>query len=144
MSGNKGTTFDNDLLKLVFQAAAIALLADNAASTPLTNLYAALHTADPTVGNNQTSSEAAYTSYARVPIARSAAGFTVTGNSVSPAAAITFPTATGGAETETFMSIGTAASGSGKLLYVGPILPTIPVTSGVIPKISATSTVTES
>src|ERR1043165_5112490 len=44
--GDKGTTFCNDLLKLIFNAAAIANLADNAASSPLANLYLALHTAE--------------------------------------------------------------------------------------------------
>ena len=35
----KGSTFSNDLLKLIFNATAIANIADNAASGPLTNLY---------------------------------------------------------------------------------------------------------
>ena len=43
----KSSTFESDLLKLVFQGAAIANIADNAASSPLTSLYVALHTADP-------------------------------------------------------------------------------------------------
>jgi hypothetical protein len=52
----KGATFDNDLLKLIFNATGIANIADNAASSPLTNLYVSLHTADPTSSGNQTSS----------------------------------------------------------------------------------------
>ena len=42
----KSSTFDNDLLKLIFNATAIANIADNAGSSPLTNLYLSLHTAD--------------------------------------------------------------------------------------------------
>lgn len=144
MSGYKGSTFDNDLLKLIFNATAIANIADNAGSSPLTNLYIALHTADPTASGNQTSSEAAYTSYARVAVARSSSGFTVSGSSVSPAANIAFPAATGGSETESYWSIGTASSGSGKILYAGPISPTIAVSSGVTPTLTTASTVTES
>jgi hypothetical protein len=44
---SKSNAFENDLLKLIFNATAIANLADNAASSPLTNLYVSLHTADP-------------------------------------------------------------------------------------------------
>src|SRR5574340_1328219 len=80
----KGTTFDNDLLKLIFQATGIANMADNASVSPLTNLYVSLHTADPGAAGNQTTNEVAYTSYARVAIARTSAGWTVTSNSVSP------------------------------------------------------------
>lgn len=143
MAGYKGSTFCNDLLKLFFNATAIANIADNAASSPLTNLYIALHTADPTAAGNQTSSEAAYTSYARVAIARTSGGFTVTAGSVSPAATVIFPTATGGSETETFFSIGVAASGSSKILYAGPISPTIAVATGTTPELTTGSVATE-
>lgn len=115
----KSDTFRNDILKLIFQATAIANLADNAASSPLTNLYVALHTADPGTAGGQTTSECAYTSYARVAVARSGSGWTVTGNSVSPAAAITFPAATGGSETATMFSVGVAASSTSKILRRG-------------------------
>src|ERR1700680_2784658 len=110
MSG-KGATFENSLLKLIFNASAIANIADNAASSPLTYLYVSLHTADPGPSGNQTTSEATYTSYVRVAVARTSSGWTVSGNSVSPNATITFPTATGGSETETYAAIGIASSG---------------------------------
>ena len=47
----KSTTTCNNLLKLIFNAVAWANMADNAAASPLTNLYLSLHTADPGVGN---------------------------------------------------------------------------------------------
>lgn len=47
-AAGKGDTFENDVLKLIFNGTAIANLADNAASSPLTNLEVSLHTADPT------------------------------------------------------------------------------------------------
>jgi hypothetical protein len=139
----KGTTFDNDLLKLIFNATAVANIADNAASSPLTNLYVSLHTGSP-AGTSQTTNEAAYGSYARVAVARSTGGFTVTSNSVSPASTISFPVATSGSETETYFGIGTASSGTGKLLYYGPLSPTIAVSTGIQPQLTTASTVTES
>ncbi|WP_018516496.1 phage tail fiber protein [Rhizobium leguminosarum] len=140
---SKGNTFENDWLKLIFNATAIANIADNAASSPLTNLYVSLHTADPGEAGDQTTSEATYTSYARVAVARTSGGFTVTGNSVSPVANIDFPAATGGTNTITHFAIGTASSGAGKLLYSGTVMPNISVSSGVTPRLTTASTVTE-
>lgn len=140
---SKGDTFENDWLKLIFQATAIANIADNAATSPLTNLYVSLHTADPADAGNQTTNETAYTSYARVAVARTSGGWTVTGNSVSPAANIDFPACTGGTATITHFGIGTASSGTGKLLYIGTVSPNISVSSGVTPRLTTASTVTE-
>lgn len=140
---SKGDTFENDWLKLIFQATAIANIADNAATSPLTNLYVSLHTADPADAGNQTTSETAYTSYARVAVARTSGGWTVTGNSVSPVANIDFPACTGGTATITHFGIGTASSGTGKLLYSGTVSPNISVSSGVTPRLTTASTVTE-
>lgn len=140
---SKGNTFENDVLKLIFNATAIANIADNAASSPLTNLYASLHTGDPGETGSQTTSEAAYTSYARVAVARTSGGWTVTNNSVSPVANIDFPAATGGTETITHAAIGTDSSGAGKILYKGSISPTIAVSSGVTPRLTTASTITE-
>lgn len=139
----KTTSLDNSLLKLIFNATAIANLADNAASSPLTNLYLSLHTADPTAAGNQTSNEAAYTGYARVAITRNSGGWTVTSNSVSPAATVSFPPCTGGSATITHAGVGTASSGVGSLLYSGTVTPNISVTSGVTPQLTTASTLTE-
>jgi hypothetical protein len=140
---SKGDTFENDILKLIFQAVAIANMADNASASPLTNLYVALHTADPGEAGNQTTSECAYTSYARVAVVRTSSGWAVSANSISPVAAITFPAATGGSETATYASVGTASSGTGKILYSGAISPTIVISSGTTPQLTTASTITE-
>ena len=137
-----GNTFENDLLKLIFNADAIANIADNAASSPLTNLYVSLHTGDPGEAGDQTTSECAYTSYDRVAVARTSGGWTVTANSVSPAAEIAFPEATGGSETATHFAVGTAASGAGKIIGSGTLSPNISISSGVTPRISTASTIT--
>jgi hypothetical protein len=140
---SKGDTFENDLLKLIFNATAIANIADNAATSPLTNLYVSLHTADPGEAGSQTTSEIAYTSYARVAVARTSGGWTVTANSVSPVANIDFPTGTGGSGTATYFGIGTASSGAGKLLYSGAVSPTIATGNGIIPRLTTATTITE-
>lgn len=140
---SKGNTFENDFLKLVFNATAIANMADNAATSPLTNLYVSLHTADPGEAGDQTTSETAYTSYARVAVARTSGGWTVTNNVVSPAAIINFPACTGGTSTITHAAVGTASSGTGKILYKGALSPNIAVSSGVTPQLATTSTITE-
>lgn len=140
---SKGNTFENDIVKLIFNATAIANIADNAASSPLTNLYVSLHTSDPGETGDQTTNECAYTSYARVAVARSGSGWTVTANSVSPVASVDFPEATGGSETATYAAVGTASSGAGKLLYSGALSPTIVISTGVTPRIKTTSTITE-
>jgi hypothetical protein len=139
----KAATFENDLLKLIFNGTAIANVADNAAASPLTNLYVSLHTADPTDSGNQTSSETSYTGYARVAVARTSGGFTVTASSVSPAANIDFAQCTAGTATITHFAIGTASSGTGKILYSGTVTPNISVSAGVIPRLTTASTVTE-
>jgi len=140
---SKGNTFENDLLKLIFNGTPISALADNAASGPLTNLHVSLHTADPGEGGDQTTSEASYTGYARVAVARSTSGWVVTNNSVSPAAIISFPPCTGGTSTVTHFAVGTAASGAGKVLYKGAVSPTVSVASGVTPQLTTSSTITE-
>lgn len=121
---SKGNSHENSYLLLLFNNTNFANVGDATGlrgSTAAGSLYFGLHTADPGEAGDQTTSEATYTSYARVAVARSGAGFTVTANSVSPAAAVTFPAATGGSNTITHFGLGTAASGAGVLLYKGVI-----------------------
>jgi hypothetical protein len=140
---SKSNAFENSLLKLIFNATAIANLADNAASSPLTNLYVSLHTADPGEAGDQSTSEATYTGYARVAVARTTGGWTVTNNSVSPVANIDFANCTGGTNTITYFGVGTASSGAGVLYYSGTVSPSISVSSGVTPRLTTASTITE-
>ena len=132
-----GNTFENDLMKLIFQGTAIANIADNAASSPPTNLYVSLHTADPGEAGDQTTSEATYSSYTRVAVSRDSGGWTVTGNAVTNAALIQFPQATGGTNTITHFAIGTAASSTGKVLARGALSASLAVSSGIQPQFAA-------
>jgi len=141
---SKGNTFENDFLLLVFNATAIANIADNAGTGPLANLAVSLHTGDPGEAGTQTTSEIAYTGYTRSNVARTGGGFTVTANSVSPGSNIDFGEMTGGAGgTVTHFAIGTDFSGTGKVLYFGTVTPNIVVSNGVIPRLTTASTVTE-
>jgi hypothetical protein len=141
--GGKGNTWSNDILGLLFNATPVANIAINATASPLTNLYVSLHTSSPGATGTQQTNEATYGLYARVAVARSGSGWTVSAESVDPVANIVFPMANSGSETETFFGIGTASSGAGVLLYFGPISPTIPVTSGVIPTLGTATVTTE-
>ena len=137
---SKSNTYENDLLLLIFNNTAIAKVGDASGVQPSAtagSLYVSLHTGDPGEGGDQTTSEAAYTSYARVAVARSGAGWTVTANAVENAAAITFPAATGGSETETYFGVGTDTSGVGKLLYSGALTAGLAVSSGITPEFAA-------
>lgn len=140
---SKTNALENALLELLFKATAFANFADNASSSPNTNLYVSLHTADPGEAGDQTTNETSYTSYARVAVARSGSGWTVSGNSVSPAAEISFPACTGGSATITHFGVGKSSSGAGVLLYKGTISPSISVSTGVTPKLTTSSTITE-
>jgi hypothetical protein len=140
----KSNTSSQNLLKLIFQAVNFALIADNTATTPLTQLFVALHTADPGVGGSQTTNEIAYTGYARVAVNRTAAAWPLTGQSISPAATIGFPPGTGGSGTAMFFSIGTTAGAAGVILYSGAIMPNLVCGSGVTPQLSTATTISES
>lgn len=144
---SKSDTFENDMLLLVFNNVAIANIGDAAGilgSTAAGNLYWTICTADPGEVGTAVTNETAYTGYARVAAARSTAGFTVTGNSVSPPANVDFPECTaspGGAITH--FGIVNTSSGAGKLLYKGTMTPNITMAVGTIPRIKTTSTITE-
>lgn len=141
-AASKGDTFENDLLRLIFNATAIADLAENDATSPATTLSVALHTADPGEAGTQATNEATYTGYARVTVARTTGGWTVTNNSVSPVANIDFGECTASCTGSiTHWSVGTGVSN--KMLYKGTLTPNISLATGVIPRIKTTSTITE-
>lgn len=117
---SKSRTLANDWLKLLYKGTAIANVADNAGDSPLTDIQVALHTAWPGETATQDASEVAYTGYGRVAVARGA-GWNVTDDSVSPAAAITFGPCTGAPTTAYFWSTGEGASGATKIWHRGVV-----------------------
>ena len=137
---SKGNTFENDLLLLIFNNTAAALIGDASGLQPSAtagSLYVSLHTADPGEAGTQTTNECAYTSYARVAVARSGAGWTVSGNAVTNAALVQFPQCTGGSETATYFAIGTASTSTGKILYKGALSASLAISSGIQPQFGA-------
>ncbi len=132
----KSDSMENGMLLLFFNNADFANIGDAAGlqnSAVAGNLYVSLHTADPGEAGNQSTNEANYTSYARVAVARSGAGWTVLNNTVTNAAAVPFPACTGGANTITHFGIGTDPSGSGTLLYSGELTNPLDVSNGITP-----------
>lgn len=142
-----GSTFASDLLNLSLCAKAISNVADNAAASPSTATWQALHTADPSSGTQGTN-EVGLTGYARTSVTRSTTGFAVTQGSsyagASPVAPITFPiltsTSTG---TATHWSIGlSSATTGGKILASGVITPNINLGQNVTPQLTTASSAT--
>lgn len=144
---SKSNTFENDLLLLLFNNTNIANIGDATGvrgSTTAGSLYLSLHTSDPGEAGDQTTNEISYTGYSRKAVARSGAGFTVSGASVTLAADNDFGKMTAGAGgTVTHFAVGTASSGTGKILYSGSVSPTIAVANGTIPRLEAATSVTE-
>ena len=137
---SKGNTWETELLQLVFNNTDAALIGDATGlrgSSTAGSLYVSLHTGDPGEAGNQTTNECAYTSYARVAVARTAGGWTISGNAVTNAALVQFPQCTGGSETATHFAIGTASTSTGKILYKGALSASLAISSGIQPQFSA-------
>lgn len=117
--------FETALLLLLFNNTNAANIGDATGlrgSTTAGVFYIGLHTADPGEAGTQSTSETAYTGYARISVARSSAGFTVSGNSVSNAALVSFGNCTASPGVAiTHFSIGTDVSGVGNLIMSGAL-----------------------
>lgn len=135
-----GNTFENDFLLLIFQNTNAANIGDATGvrgSTTAGSLYVSLHTGDPGEAGDQTTSEATYTGYARVAVARTSGGWTVTANAVENAAAITFGACSAGSNTITHFAVGTSSSSTGKILFKGALTGSLSVSSGITPQFAA-------
>lgn len=120
-----GNTTENNVAKIIYNATAWANIADNAAASPNTTFFIALHTADPGEAGTQSTSEASYTGYARVSINRAsgAGGLTVTNNVVTNTSAVTFAQCTAGSASITHVSLGMLTSGAGIIINKAPAGP---------------------
>lgn len=128
----KGATTENDLLKLIFNSTALS-------GSWGTNLYVALHTADPSAGN-QSTSEVSYTGYARVAVTRADnTAWTVSTNTAQNAGVVAFGQATSGSFpiTATHFSIGLSASGAGQIVYSGALGSSLVINNNIIPEFLA-------
>jgi hypothetical protein len=139
---SKANTFETDLLAKVFNNTALSWDA-------ITNIFVALHTADPGEAGSQTTSETAYAAYARVAVARTTAGWTVSSaggvGTVVNVSAISFPQCSGASSQVTYFSVGQLTSGAGQIFYSGALSGGgLAVTNGVTPSFAAGNlTITE-
>lgn len=142
----KSTGTCNSIINLMYRATAWANVADNAASSPLTNTYVSLHTANLTAAtNSQTDNETAYTNYARQSVARSTGWNAASGGATANAATISFPQCGATGATLTHVATGTAASSTGTVWHFGALNASLVVSSGITPQFAAGAlTVTES
>ena len=126
--------FENKILSLYFENADAANIGDATGlrgSTTAGSVYVSLHTADPGETGDQTTSESAYTNYARVAVARSTAGWSVAAGVADNDAAITFPACGATGSTITHVGIGSASSGAGNRDMNGTA--SLVVSSGITP-----------
>jgi len=134
----KSTATCNSILALIFNATAWADIAENDATSPLANLYLSLHTADPGVGNNQTTNETAYTNYVRIAVARTTGGWDAPASGATANAALAqFAQCGVTGATLTHVAIGTASSGAGTVLYAGALSSSLAVANGIQPQFAA-------
>lgn len=128
--------FENGILSLIFENANYANVGDATGlrgSSTAGVFWISLHTANPNETGSQNTSEAAYTSYGRVSVARSTSGWTVTSGVADNDSAITFPAATGGSESETHFGIGSDQTSTGNLFFWGALTSSLAVSNGVTP-----------
>lgn len=122
---SKNDNFENSLLLLVFNNTNIADIGDSTGlrgSTTAGSFFVSLHTADPGEAGTQSTSELTLGNYARIGVARSGAGWTVSGNNASNAVEVRFPSSgsfSSGSEDAKFFQIGKLTSGTGGVLYTG-------------------------
>jgi hypothetical protein len=132
--------FENALALLIFNNTNAANIGDATGlrgSSTAGTFYVSLHTADPGEAGSQTSNETSYTNYARVAVARTSAGWTVSGSNISNTSTVSFPTGGASGATITHFGIGTDSSGSGNLLFSGSLTASLSVSNGVTPAFSA-------
>lgn len=123
------------ILGLIFNATAIADLAQDDGSSPAANLFVALHVGDPGEAGNQSNNEAAYTNYTRIAVSRNAAGWTVSGNNVVNAANISFPACGATGNNITYFSIG--VNNNADSVIIGSGTCNLNVSNGITPVFAA-------
>lgn len=122
-------TAETSVLEQVFKGTALPWNAN-------TDLWIALHTADPGEAGTAVTSEATYGGYARVALDR-ATDITVASNVVSNTNLEQFAACSSGSNTITYATIVTTASGAGTVIVRAALSSSISVTTGVQPQFAA-------
>ena len=128
--------FETALLNLYFLNTDHAAVGDAAGlqnSLAAGSFYISLHTADPGEAGTQTTSETVYTSYARVAVARTGAGWTIAAANASNAAAVAFATCGATGAVLTHFGIGSDLTTAGNLFFKGALASSLTVSSGITP-----------
>lgn len=132
--------FETSLLGLIFTNTDAANVGDATGlrgSTTAGVFWISLHTASPGETGDQTTSETAYTNYARQDEARNTTQWTVTGNTADNDNAITFPQCGASGATLTDFGIGSASSAAGNLFLYGALTSSLAVSNGITPEFAA-------
>jgi len=133
----KSTSTCNNILALMYNATPWANVADNAASSPLVNVYVSLHTSSPTPGSGlQTENETSYTNYLRIAKARTTGGWTApSGGSTENEGQIQFDQCGVTGATLTHVATGIAAYPSaGAVWHYGALNSPLAVANGITPQ----------
>ena len=126
---SKSNTTENDVLAAFLKGVSPAWM-----SNP--NVYVALHTADPGEAGDQSTSEAAYTNYARQTMVRASA-WTDGGSTFTNAELVQFPQCGASGATITHVSIGELVSGAGQIFYSGALNSPLTVANLIQPQFAA-------
>jgi hypothetical protein len=133
--------FEDDNLEHLFINLALPNLGDAAGLQPSAgagSFFTSLMTALPAESvSDQTTNEATYTPYARIGVARSAAGWTVAAGVVDNDSPITYAQASAGSDTLTHFGLGFAVSGAGFLDMVGALAASLAVSVGITPEFAS-------
>jgi hypothetical protein len=136
----KGTTFSNDNVALIYNATAIANIADNAASSPITNIQVSMYTSSPGAAGGQNTNETSYTNYTRVAVARTTGGWSApSGGTTGNVALIQFPQCGVTGATLTHVATGRDSSGAGKIFHFGALNSPLAVSSLIQPQFAASA-----
>ena len=133
---SKTNTFEDEIMKLIFHNTGISDLGDATGIVPSTTtgvLYISLYSVSPTDSSSGT--EATYTGYTRITLARDNTKWTISGTDptrAENAVAITFPTST---SSETINGVWVCFTVSGNPKYFATFTSPLSVINGSIPTI---------
>jgi len=141
---NASDTFENEILKLIFQNAAITGIGDSAGLLPSAaagNLYLRLCTDDVAVDDATLGTECAYTGYVAkgIAVARTSEAWTVTDDTVENTTDLIFGACTVGSETIRYVEVwknNTGSTAADRIAWI-ELDSDLAVSLGIQPKIAA-------
>lgn len=141
----KSTATCNNFLNLLYRAVAWANVADNAASSPITNIGIRLATASYTVSSTGATAEATYTNYVAQNVPRTTSGWdAASGGAIQNTDPIEFPQCGVTGNTITSASAAKSNSGAADIFHYGDLNAPIAVSDQIQPRFPAGSmTITE-